>query len=170
MLFERWESDFKERSFRSQRLFARESKPNSWYSFFYETPPIELENHQFFLISDEMMYCRNGHKTYCDNLDGILQRLYVWSSMLVMAKCFATYEDILLFYWFNLRCYLNDGGMLVPHVKLQFINWIRHKWQKVNTFFWISCFSSTLNYHCYPKRVCKILFLIRTFVKMNSTF
>ena len=45
--------------------------------FFYETPPIELENHLFFLISDEMMYCRNGHKTYCDNLDGILQRLYV---------------------------------------------------------------------------------------------
>ena len=46
--------------------------------------------------------------------------------------------------------------------------WTRHKRQKVNSFFWICCFSSKLSYHSYQQRVCKILFLIRTFIKTNS--
>ena len=58
------------------------------------------------------------------------------------------------------------------HVKsenrLEFIYWTRHKWQKVDSFFWISYFSSKLSYHSYQQRVCKIKFLIRTFVKTYS--
>ena len=29
------------------------------------------------------------------NLPGVLQRLYIWSSMLVLGKCFPTYEEVL---------------------------------------------------------------------------
>ena len=32
----------------------------------------------------------------------------------------------------------------------------------------IFCFSCKLRYHSYQRRVCKFLFLIRTFVKRNS--
>ena len=41
------------------------------------------------------------------------------------------------------------------HLRLEFIYWIRHKWQKVDSFFWISRFSS--KFSC-QQRVCKILF------------
>ena len=49
----------------------------------------------------------------------------------------------------------------------EFIYWTRHKWQKVDSFFWICCFSCKLTYHSYQQRVCKIMLLIRTFVKTN---
>ena len=42
------------------------------------------------------------------NLAEVLQRLYIWSSMLVLQKSFATYEKVLLFYWFCLGRCLND--------------------------------------------------------------
>ena len=49
-----------------------------------------------------------------------------------------------------------------------FIYWTRHKWQKVDSFFWICYFSSKLSYHSYQQRVCKFLFLTETFVKTKS--
>ena len=50
----------------------------------------------------------------------------------------------------------------------RFIYWARLKWQKVDSFFWIYRFSSKLSYHSYQHRICKIMFLTRTFVKTNS--
>ena len=85
------------------------------------------------------MKCKLGHKTYHDNLDGVLQSLMVinlaWvlqrcctRSSMVLAKCFATYGEVLLLYWFylddtevRLRCCLsysaiaeNKRGMVYP--------------------------------------------------------
>ena len=54
------------------------------------------------------------------------------------------------------------------HMRLEFIYWTRHKWQKVDSFFSFCHFSSKLSYHSYQQRVCKIMFPIRTFVKTNS--
>ena len=48
------------------------------------------------------------------------------------------------------------------------IYWTRHKCQKVDSSFWICCFGSKLTYHSYQQRVCKFLFLIRTFIKSDS--
>ena len=52
--------------------------------------------------------------------------------------------------------------------RLEFIYWARHKWPKVDSFFWICRFSSKLSYHSYQERVCKVMFLTRTFVKTFS--
>ena len=49
-----------------------------------------------------------------------------------------------------------------------FIYWTGHKWQKVDSFFWICCFSCKLSCHNYQQQVCKFLFLIRTVVKTNK--
>ena len=54
------------------------------------------------------------------------------------------------------------------HMRLEFIYWTRHKWQKVDSFFSFCHFSSKLSYHSYQQRVCKIMFPIRTFIKTNS--
>ena len=54
------------------------------------------------------------------------------------------------------------------HMRLECIYWTRHKWQKIDSFFWICYFSSKLSYHSYKQRVCKIMRLIRTFVKTNK--
>ena len=51
------------------------------------------------------------------------------------------------------------------YMRLEFIYWARHKWQKVDSFFWICRFSSKLSYHSYQQRVCKSMFLTKTFVK-----
>ena len=55
----------KEHSFLRQRLFSRDSKPNSWYSFPFEVPRVApvivRQAYVSFLISKEMMYCRLGH-------------------------------------------------------------------------------------------------------------
>ena len=56
------------------------------------------------------------------------------------------------------------------HMRLEFIYWTGHKWQKVDSFFSFCHFSSKLSYHSYQQRVCKIMFPIRTFVKTNSNF
>ena len=34
---------------------------------------------------------------------------------------------------------------------LAFIYWTIHNWQKVDSFFWICCFSSIVSYHSYQK-------------------
>ena len=52
-------------------------------------------------------------------------------------------------------------------MRLEFIYWERHKWQKVDSFFWICHFSNEFSYYSYQQRVCKIVFLTRTFVKTN---
>ena len=54
------------------------------------------------------------------------------------------------------------------HMRFEFNSQTRHKWQKVDSFFWICRFNSRLNYHSYQQKVCKIMFLITTFVKTNS--
>ena len=48
-----------------------------------------------------------------------------------------------------------------------FIYWTRHKWQKVDSFFWICCFSIKLSYNSYQQKVCKFSFLKRIFAKTN---
>ena len=35
------------------------------------------------------------------------------------------------------------------HMRLECIYWTSHKWQKVESFFWICYFSSKLSYHSY---------------------
>ena len=42
------------------------------------------------------------------------RRLYIWSSMLVLTKCFAAYE-VLLLYWFYLERYVKDRSMLISN-------------------------------------------------------
>ena len=54
------------------------------------------------------------------------------------------------------------------HIRLECIYWTRHKWQKVDSFFWICYFRSKLIYHSYQQRVCNIRLLIRTFAKTKS--
>ena len=56
------------------------------------------------------------------------------------------------------------------HLRLWFIYWARHKWQKVDSFYWICHFSPKLSYHCHQPQLCKFLFLIRTLVKANNSF
>ena len=106
----------------NQRLFSRDYEPDSWFSFPFEFPQIApvtaRQASASLLISDEMMYSMLGHKTYRHNLDGVLQslivtnlagvlqRCYIWSSM-VSEKSFSTYEELLLLYWFYLGRYLN---------------------------------------------------------------
>ena len=141
-----------------QHLFLRKTKPNSLSSFSFEVPPIApvvaRQASVSFLISDEMMFFKLGHKTYPHNLYRVLQSLmtinlagvlqsfiyvcvtrfgaictisktwksrvhvfhvfwivqmvpnrgtyHIWSSLLVLAKCFAAYKEVLLLYW----CYL----------------------------------------------------------------
>ena len=46
------------------------------------------------------------------------------------------------------------------HMRLEFIYWTRHKWQKLDSFFSFCHFSSKLSYHSYHQRVCKIMFPI----------
>ena len=53
-------------------------------------------------------------------------------------------------------------------MRLEFIYWKRHKLQKVDTFFLIFRLTSKLSYRSYQKGVCKIMLLIRTFVKKDS--
>ena len=62
--------------------------------------------------------------------------------------------------------HVNSENIEFLHVNKMwdFIYWTRHKWQKVDSIFWICCFSSKLTYHSYQQQVCKFLFLIRTFV------
>ena len=50
------------------------------------------------------------------------------------------------------------------HVRLQLIHWARHKWQKVDIFFYICRFSN----HSHHQIVCKFLFFMRNFVKTKS--
>ena len=51
----------KEHGFLNHRLFSRDSKPNSWYSFSFEvpriTPIIARQAYVSFLIPGEMMHC-----------------------------------------------------------------------------------------------------------------
>ena len=54
------------------------------------------------------------------------------------------------------------------HMRLEFIYWTGHKWQKVDSFFSFCHFSSKLSYHSCQQRVCMIMFPIITFVKTNS--
>ena len=35
-------------------------------------------------------------------------------------------------------------------MRLEFVYWTKHKWQKVDSFFWIRRFSSKLSYHQQP--------------------
>ena len=49
-----------------------------------------------------------------------------------------------------------------------FIYWARHKWQKVDSSFWICRFSRKLSYHSSQQRVSNILFFRRTFVETDS--
>ena len=44
------------------------------------------------------------------------------------------------------------------YMRLEYIYYTRHKWQKVDS----------MSYNSYQQRVCKIKFLMRTFVKTNS--
>ena len=76
------------------------------------------------------MYCSIGHKTYHNNLDGVLQRpmfieldevlksLYVWLSMLVLAKCFATYEEVLLLHCFFLFFFFSIWVFFIDHSRI----------------------------------------------------
>ena len=53
--------------------------------------------------------------------------------------------------------------------RLEFIFWTRHKWQKVDSFseFVVSAVNWAITVTNNQQRVCKIMFLIRTFVKAN---
>ena len=54
-------------------------------------------------------------------------------------------------------------------INIWFIYWTRHKWQKVDSFFWMCRFSSKLSYHSdYWQRLCKFLFLIWALLKANN--
>ena len=82
--------------------------------------------------------------------------------------------------WKYLICFLfwNDPPLLRPipiswkklHVNnmWDFNYWTRHECQKVDSFFWICCFSSKLSCHSHQQQVWQSLFLIRTLVKTNS--
>ena len=54
------------------------------------------------------------------------------------------------------------------HMRLEFIYWTKHKWQKADSLFWFCHFSSKLSYHSCQQQICKIMRPIRTFVKTNS--
>ena len=56
------------------------------------------------------------------------------------------------------------------YTRLEFIYWTRHKWQKVDSFFWLCHFSSKLSYHSYHQGVCESKFLIRTYNTYIKTY
>ena len=100
-----------------------------------------------------------------------------------LAHLLSTWLLLLPLHWFQLLHHFLEQNFFL-HVKSEtikflqvrniwvflyrFIYWARLKWQKVDSFFWIYRFSSKLSYHSYQHRVCKFMFLTRTFVKTNS--
>ena len=126
----------KEHGFLNHRLFSRESKPNSWCNFSFEVPRIApviaRQVYVSFPIPGQIMYCRLGHKTYYHNpkeflqrlkmidLAGVLQRLYIWSSMFVLGKCSATSKK---FYWVILRTLFKWSLNVNLELELQWYFW-----------------------------------------------
>ena len=104
----------KEHSFLNQRLFSRDFKSSSCYSFSFEVPRIApviaRQASVSLIVSEEVMCNRLGHQKYHDNLAGFLQKFVIinleWGPvkalymalMLVFAKSLATYEKVLLLY------------------------------------------------------------------------
>ena len=97
----------------------------------------------------------------------VIMQLWCFTRFLIHERQFRWHMQSVFYIFFHVKSE-NIKSLHVINIWDWFIYSTRHKWQKVDSFFWICRFSSKLGYQSHQEQLCNFLFLIRTLVKASN--